>query len=611
MHNLLKRSVLAASVTVALMMAPAAAALALAPAPTPIATGDIELHLTLASPEVQSDQPVDLTIELVNNSSDLLGSVAISLDFLDASGASFAASFDVADPQLVGIGAVDGTPIFASLPPGQSATASFAITPLSTSIVGGAPTTYSVVATLDGVVEGAAKAGLFPGQELRVLPAPKLELELYWPSAAHGDFSATTSVFEQAEPFSIAAVIKNTGAGVATGLSLASPGPVFAPDAQGAALFAEVLDLEIDGIQTAGGFGLPAGTLGDLAPGDERRILWTAASNFEGSLVGFPVNLLTGGVLFTPASLTEEPLVHAAEVFETAAGPLDDGRVDWLVDEPGVPAPLDPVTGVPFSDFPSVVRSSEGSDLSLIPDTTPVLGTPPSSANLMSTATITAGAPSWHYLRFDDPGGFLFDLAGVTRTQKALHLAGLDVGGPGDVSRVWTTARPTDLTGDGIPDFVRREVHIVDFTPTAGTWEYGLSFVESGSAALSANVEMISAAAGGTQLLTLDAGPGHAGEVYLLLGSLSGTSPGTPVDGAVLPLNVDGYFLDLLTNPALQAQFGSIGALDGQGRGTAQIAVPPGFAVGTGLAAHHAFLTLPASGPITFTSNAVVLFLLP
>ena len=598
MHNLLIRGTFAA-------------ALVLAPATAAAATGDIELHLTLASPEVQSDQAVDLTVELVNNSSDLLGNVAIGIDFLDAAGTSALGSFDVAEPVLVGIGAVDGTPIFSSLAPGATASASFAITPLAASILGSAATAYSVVATLDGVVEGVLKQGTFPAQELRVLPAAKLEFELYWPSAVHGDWSATTAIFEAPEPFSIAAVIRNTGAGVATGLSLASPGPSFAPDAQGAAVFAEVQDLEVDGVATAGGFGLPVGTLADLAPGDERRILWTATSSFEGSLTAFPASLLTDGALVTPASVVEESLVHAALAFESPAGPLDDGRVDWLIDEPGIPAPLDPVTGMPFTEFPSVVRSSEGSDLSLIPDISATLGAPPSSVNLMSTATITVGGPSWHYVRFDDPGGFLFDLAGVTRTQKALHLAGLDVGGPGEVSRVWTTARSVDLNADGLPDIVRREVHIVDFIPAAGTWEYGLSYVESGAAALSVNVELISATAGGTQLLTLDAGAGHAGEIYILLGSLSGTSPGTPVDATVLPLNVDGYFLELLTNPTLQALFGSIGALDGQGRGTALITVPPGFAVGTGLAAHHAFLTLPASGPITFASNAVVLFLLP
>ena len=35
---------------------------------------------------------------------------------------------------------------------------------------------------------------------------------------------------------------------------------------------------------------------------------------------------------------------------------------------------------------------------------------------------------------------------------------------------------------------------------------------------------------------TLDAGEAHAGHLYLLLGSFSGTSPGLPVDGHVLPM---------------------------------------------------------------------------
>jgi hypothetical protein len=579
------------------------------PATVPVGSG-VDLHLDLADAELASDTTTTFVIELENLSANLLEAVDIDLDLVDASGTSALVDFDVALPVLVGIGDVAGSPIFASLGPGGTATASFAITPLASAAAGGTMT-YTLTGTVSGVIEGDVFATQLPGLALRVLPAPRLELELYWPALVHADWSATTGLFEVAEPFSIGAVIRNTGAAAASGLSLVSSGPSFVPDLAGAPLFAGVEALEIDGASAAGGFSLPSGVLGDLAPGAERRILWTAAANFEASLVDFPVSLFVDGVLVDAAIVADEPLVHAAETFETTGGPLDDSRVDWLVDEPSVPAPLDPVTGQMFTEFPSVVRASDGSDLVLVPETNPAMGPPPSPANLSSTATIIAGGPGWHYLRFEDPGGSFYDLAGVTRTQKALHLGGLDVGGPGDVSRVWTTARPTDLTGDGLPDIVRREVHLVDFVPVAGTWEYGLAYVESGASALSANVEVISAAQGGAQSLTLDAGPAHAGEIYLVLGSVSGTVPGTPVDLALLPLNVDGYFLDLLTNSGLQALFGTIGVLDAQGQGSAQILIPAGLGVGAGLAAHHAFITLPLAAPVSFASNAVPLFVLP
>lgn len=571
----------------------------------------VVLRLALESSAAPSDTALRFTVELENGSSDLLEQVDLTLDLLDVGGLSALGSFTIGEPMLDGIGAVDGHPIHANLAPGATASATYSLTPLASAVPLGTATRYTLTGSLDAELEGSPLTRAFSSQALTVQPTPRLELELLWPSVSHGVWSTTAGIFEEQEPFSIAAVIRNTGAGSAPGLSWISKGPSYAPDPLGAPLASEVLDLELDGTPTSGGFSLPASQLGDLAPGAERRILWTAGANHEATLTGFPGSLFVDGVLVAPASVTNEALVHAALAFESVAGPLDDGIVDWLVDEDAVPAPIDILTGVSFTEFPSVIRSSEGSDLSLIPHVSPAMGSPPSPGNLMSAATITVPGPGWHYLRFNDPGGFLYELAGVTRTQKALHLGGLEVGGPGDVSRVWTTARPIDLTGDGIPDLVRREVHIADFVPTAGVWEYGLSYLASGSASLAADVELLSAQVGGVQHLALDAGPAHAGEFYFLLGSLSGTQPGTPVGQTVLPLNVDGYLLQLLTNPALQALFQSVGVLDAQGRGNAQIVLPAGFAVGPGIAAHHAFFTIPLGAPITFASNAVVLFVLP
>ena len=587
------------------LFALAAPALAQTPAPA------VQLQLALSACEAPTDLSVSLSVEIENLSASLLAGISIDVDVLDASGSSALGAFTLSTPQLVGISSVDGSPIHANLAPGATATATFALTPLAAAVLGGSPAEYALTGSLSATFEGSALTRSFPLEELRVLAAPRLELELYWPELAHGVWSTTAGIFEEEEPFSLGCVVRNTGSGVASGLCLISKGPSFLPDPLGAPLASKVLELEIDGAVTAGGFALFESQLGDLAPGEEHRILWTAGANHEAMLFGFPVSLLVDDVLVMPASSTSEPLVHAALAFESVGDGLDDGRVDWLVDEPSVPAPIDTVTGASFTEFPSVFRSSEGSDLPLIAHTSPAMGAPPSPTNLMSAATITVAGPGWHYLHFDDPGGFLYELAGVTRTQKALHLGGLDVGGPGDVSRVWTTARPLDLTGDGIPDLVRRTVHIADFVPAAGVWEYGLSYLASGSASLSADTELLFAQTGGVQHLTLDAGPAHAGELFFLLGSLSGTQPGTPVGVTTLPLNVDGYLLQLLTNAAIQGLFHSIGVLDGQGRGSAQIVMPAGLAVGPGLAAHHAFFTVPISAPISFASNAVVLFVLP
>jgi hypothetical protein len=103
---------------------------------------------------------------------------------------------------------------------------------------------------------------------------------------------------------------------------------------------------------------------------------------------------------------------------------------------------------------------------------------------------------------------------------------------------------------------------------------------------------------------SLDAGAGHAGRQYLLLGSMSGTSPGYPLPGgAVLPLNWD-VFTDLvmlfLGSPVCQD---FMGYLDGSGTATAALDTQGSLdAALIGVTAHFAFLL---GGPFDYTSNAI------
>jgi glucose/arabinose dehydrogenase len=117
---------------------------------------------------------------------------------------------------------------------------------------------------------------------------------------------------------------------------------------------------------------------------------------------------------------------------------------------------------------------------------------------------------------------------------------------------------------------------------------------------------------GGLQQFTLDAGPSFAGDLYFILGSTSGTTPGIDVDGLNLPLNVDSYLLDTLNNPNAIPMIDSLGFLDGDGQATALWSLPAGVlgASEVGVVANHAALVLDlAFGNVTFTSNAVSLTL--
>jgi hypothetical protein len=119
---------------------------------------------------------------------------------------------------------------------------------------------------------------------------------------------------------------------------------------------------------------------------------------------------------------------------------------------------------------------------------------------------------------------------------------------------------------------------------------------------------------GGTQTFTMTSPFPDA--TYLLMGTASGTIPGTPVGQLLLPLNVDSYLLHTLATPntvPLTASLGQLTPLPGAvgGTATASFGIPPvqyAFLFGTEL--HHAFVTLDIpNGTVTSVSNSVPLFL--
>jgi hypothetical protein len=99
--------------------------------------------------------------------------------------------------------------------------------------------------------------------------------------------------------------------------------------------------------------------------------------------------------------------------------------------------------------------------------------------------------------------------------------------------------------------------------------------------------------------LAIDAGTRNAGQRYMLLGSISGTAPGTLLENGVhVPLNSDAYFrfTDQHTNSALLAH--SFGVLDEHGRASATFTPDDRF---LNMTVNHAFVVL---GPTKFVSEA-------
>jgi outer membrane protein assembly factor BamB len=111
----------------------------------------------------------------------------------------------------------------------------------------------------------------------------------------------------------------------------------------------------------------------------------------------------------------------------------------------------------------------------------------------------------------------------------------------------------------------------------------------------------------------LDRPNSSAGHIYLVLGSLSGTSPGLPLPGGlVLPLVPDALTNLWLASPTQAPFIDGLGLLDAQGDARAGLALPAGLSPAlAGVKASHAFVEFDGAAQLLFASPASGFNLVP
>ena len=154
------------------------------------------------------------------------------------------------------------------------------------------------------------------------------------------------------------------------------------------------------------------------------------------------------------------------------------------------------------------------------------------------------------------------------------------------------------ISAPALPSPLKGKVHLHSLNP---------------STQLTGLKSQVSTSAGGTQPLQLAACPEHAGDFYLLLGSLSGTAPALPLGALDLPLVPDAYTQFTLASPNSPFLPASIGQLDPWGRADTSFRLPPGSAPSfVGQTAHHAFLVFDlANLALESVSNPTPVLLAP
>lgn len=212
--------------------------------------------------------------------------------------------------------------------------------------------------------------------------------------------------------------------------------------------------------------------------------------------------------------------------------------------------------------------------------------------------TLAPGAawgPTDYVMEYSDPGNFYSqNLSNAERLENGNTLVCSGREGP----------RFFEILPDGVTIVAETTPPNV---PAAPGFVFQVSHI---SRSLWSDATEISVSAGGTANFDLIAGSEHAGDQYLVLGSAAGTTPGTVLDGMLLPLNVDGYFLTMLSFPNVFPFVNTTGFLDANGRATASFTLPAGILPPEAAAFdfHHAYVVLDAATQdVVHTSNAVPL----
>lgn len=144
-----------------------------------------------------------------------------------------------------------------------------------------------------------------------------------------------------------------------------------------------------------------------------------------------------------------------------------------------------------------------------------------------------------------------------------------------------------------------------DEVADSGQVDMGYHYGDCAVAALLANVGAIPYTAGGTVDFLVSAGADNAGRIYIIVGGVTGSDPGTALPGGLvtLPVNIDvftNYFVFPFLNSALFANF--MGTLDSDGKASAQLNAPAMPASALGITMTYAYC---CNKPYDFVSNPV------
>jgi hypothetical protein len=208
---------------------------------------------------------------------------------------------------------------------------------------------------------------------------------------------------------------------------------------------------------------------------------------------------------------------------------------------------------------------------------------------------------------FGVPGCCSYNIPGSDATVPTRVVVRIDYQAGDERARMWLN--PAVAHPSTTPDLdvtvtnhnwneIRLQAGASDNGITGWNFDDILIEVEDGDpTALLSNNQVISLSAGGSQNFEMFGGVENTGDLYFLLGSVSGTAPGLPLPPVgTLPLNFDAYTNLTLTAPNTPPLSGSFGTLNGDGKANPVLTLPAGTNPNlAGIVANHAYVVIDIS----------------
>lgn len=332
------------------------------------------------------------TLGIDNREATTLDHLRFRIDFFDAQGRPASNLFGVRPPVLAGFSALDGS---GTLDGSSAGTADFILVPSADAAPFG-ETPYTVGGELQYRRAGELVVITLQPVPIRVLPQPRLTIDYFHQRDVFSDDPHTPEL-EPAEPYSLAVLLRNTGAGVARNVRLTSGQPRIIDNEKGLFIDFEVLGTER--FETSGLHALSpslAADVGDLASGDRRVLRWLLRSTLQGLFIDYSATFEHVDSLGRPNLSLIDPegvRIHEMSHLVVDPRPAADKLPDFLVNDQ--PDPL---------DLPDTLYLSSGATepVQLIDSATADAPVSPSHLRVNLTFTPAAG---WTYLRIPDPQG--------------------------------------------------------------------------------------------------------------------------------------------------------------------------------------------------------------